>query len=86
MTRKSPRELWRTIEDLRDDDPVDYDATSGVTVVMSREQAEAEGREIVGSVEGTTRIVTWETDGEVVGGSPEQRAPDDADLVEVQST
>lgn len=87
MTRKSEREIERLIDHLRDSvmpEPK-FNITSEVTVIMEREDAEDAGREILGDAGDTTRIVTWyDEDGNVVGGSPENRVPDGADLVEVE--
>lgn len=88
MTRKSKREIEREIEQAREKltpEP-EYNITSEVTVVMDREKAEVEGREILDEVGETTRIVTWyDEDGDVVGGSPETRVSDGVDLVRVAS-
>jgi hypothetical protein len=86
MTRKSEREIERLIEQLRETvtPAPEFNITSEVTVIMEREDAEDAGREILDDVGDTTRIVTWyDEDGNAVGGSPEQRVSDDADLVEV---
>lgn len=82
MTRKSRRELWRTLEGF--EPPVEVDISCEVIVVMDRETAEAEGWEIVGEVGDKTRVATvFNPEGEVVGGGPETRVRDGVDLVEV---
>jgi hypothetical protein len=87
MTRKSEREIKRLLEELAEEygpDP-EFEVTSEVTVVMEREQAEAEGREIVEELGQSTRAVTWYgADGNAVGGSPESKIPDAVDLVAVR--
>jgi hypothetical protein len=84
MTRKSEREIEQLIEQLREavtPDP-EFCITSEVTVIMDREKAEKEGREILGDAGETTRIVTWyDEDGNAVGGSPEKSVS--GDLVKV---
>lgn len=86
MTRKSKREIQREVEQAREKltpNP-DFNFTSEVTVVMEREKAEASGREILGELGDTTRIVTWfDEDGDPFYGSPENRVSDGVDLVEV---
>ena len=86
MTRKSKREIQREVEQAREKltpEP-DFNFTTEVNVIMEREKAEANGREILGEVGNTTRIVTWfDEDGTPYYGSPEHRVPDGLDLVKV---
>ena len=87
MSRKSEREIKRLLEELAEEygpDP-EFEITSSVTVVMEREQAEAEGRAVVEELGQSTRVVTWhDADGNAVGGSPESKLPDAVDLVAVR--
>lgn len=63
-----------------------FNVTSEVTVVMEREEAEAEGREIIEEVGQSTQVLTWyDRDGNEIDGSPESKVPDPIDLVAVRS-
>lgn len=88
MSRKSKREIQRLLEELsemHEPDP-EFNVTSEVTVIMEREEAEAEGREIIEEVGQSTRVVTWyDEDGNEIGGSPKSKVPDAVDLVAVRS-
>jgi len=84
---RSKRGIKRLVEKLAEEygpEP-EWEVTSSVRVVMEREKAEAEGREIVEELGESTRVVTWyDADGNAVGGSPESKVSDGADLVAVR--